>query len=288
MSDGHILRTYLANFAFKRRMRALVTDLTPPVALHVAQRLWRRAHGLGWYNFEGSWPTLAEVPTTSNRARDEDDPWAQTIGLEWGANLKNCDGASPVSDNTGRLVLPLLASQFAGRLTVLDFGGGPGTGLANILKYARGLDLSLLYYVLVETSAMCRIARAEIESRSGAAVEEIPATLPHPLIVHAGSSLQYVSDYNAAISGLARLAPEYFIVSHTPMGDCPTYARKVLNTPWREIAAWVFNRADFIAGMASHGYRLTFSVNHDLPLTHNNAPGPSAMTTMVFSPALRN
>jgi putative methyltransferase (TIGR04325 family) len=266
-------------------MRSLAFDVTPPLALRAAQRVWRRAYGLGSHNFEGSWPTLAEVPATSNRAANDDDPWAQTIGSEWRANLESCNGASPIADNTGGLLLPLLAGQFSGQLTVLDFGGGPGIGLANILKHTRGLELSRLHYVLVETSAMCRVARAEIEARGGAAVEEIPAVLPRPLIVHAGSSLQYIPDYEKTISRLTHLAPNYFVVSHTPFSDCPTYARQVLNTPWRKIAAWVFNRADFIAGMEKCGYRLMFSVDHAQLLTHKNAPGPSVMASMVFIPA---
>jgi hypothetical protein len=66
---------------------------------------------------------------------------------------------------------------------VLDFGGGPGAGLANLLRYARGVEFSRLRYVLVETPAMCRLVRAEVESHGGSAVDAIPAELPHPLIV---------------------------------------------------------------------------------------------------------
>ncbi len=263
-------------------VRSLIVDLTPPVLLRSVQKLWRRARGLGSHNFAGSWPILADVPVT--RKADDDDPWAQTIGTAWRENLKPGDIAGPTIDDTGKLILPLLASQFTDPLTVLDFGGGPGTGLANILRYARGVDLSRLSYVLVETPAMCRAVRSEIEARSGTAVEDIPDVLPSPLIVHAGSSLQYVSDYQATLSRLTALKPVFFIVSQTPVTDGSTYARQVLNTPHRKLATWVFNRSEFIAGIEVRGYRLTFSVDHDLPLTHKNAPGPSVMASMVFSP----
>jgi putative methyltransferase (TIGR04325 family) len=266
-------------------VRSLIVDLTPPVLLRLAQRLRRRAHGMRWHNFEGAWPTLADVPVT--RKPDDDDPWAQTIGAAWRENFKTAGVTGPTVDNTGKLILPLLASQFAKQLTVLDFGGGAGVGLANILGYARNLDLSRFSYVLVETPAMCRTVRGEIEAHSGAVVEEIPDALPMPLIVHAGSSLQYVSDYQAILSRLARLAPEYFIVAQTPMSDCPTYACQILSIPHRTLATWVFNRAQFVAKMQAIGYRLIFSVDHDLPLTHKNAPGPSVIASMVFSPAVR-
>jgi putative methyltransferase (TIGR04325 family) len=238
---------------------------------------------LGSHNFEGAWPTLADVPVTRNA--NDDDPWAQTIGAAWRENFKTDGDASPTVDATGKLILPLLASQFAGPLTVLDFGGGPGTGLANILRYAHGIDLSRFSYVLVETPAMCRAVRSEIEARAGTAVENIPDVLPSPMIVHAGSSLQYISNYEVTLSRLTALRPAFFIVSQTPVSDCSTYARQVLNTPHRKLATWVFNRSEFIAGMEGRGYRLTFSVDHDLPLTHKNAPGPSVMASMVFSPA---
>jgi len=262
-------------------IRELIADLVPPVLLRPALRALRRARGLGSHNFEGSWPTLADVPVTPKA--EGDDPWAQTIGAGWRENLATVGTASPTSDNTGKLILPLLVSQFPGALTVLDFGGGPGAGLANILRYTRNLDMSRFSYVLVETPAMCRAVRSEIEVRSGTAVEEIPDQLSAPLVVHAGSSLQYVSDYRAALARLARLAPELFIVSQTPMTDDPTYARQVLNIPHRKLATWVFNRAELVAEMQSLSYRLTFAVDHDLPLTHKNAPGPSVMASMVFS-----
>ena len=80
------------------------------------------------------------------------------------------------------------------------------------------------------------------------------------------------------------LSPKYFIVSQTPMTEGPTYARQQLNMPHKKLATWVFNRADFISEMKTLGYRITFMVDHDLPLTHKNAPGPSSIVSMVFRP----
>jgi putative methyltransferase (TIGR04325 family) len=254
--------------------------LTPPAMMQPARRLWRVANGLGWHNFYGSWPQLADVPVTKENA--DSDPWAQTIASRWRRNL---DAApAPICDDTGQLILPLLVSQFSETLTVLDFGGGAGIGLANIRRFAR-FDPSYLHYVLVETPAMCRTVRDEIEALGGKVLQEIPDTLRSPLIVNASGSLQYISDYPAVRARLARLKPSIFIISQTPVSDCPTYARQILNTLHKKMATWVFNRADFIADMGSLGYRLTFSVDHDLPLTHGNAPGPSVMASMVFKPA---
>jgi putative methyltransferase (TIGR04325 family) len=260
--------------------RPIVMGLTPPALMQPARRFWRLVKGLGWDNFYGAWPRLADVPVT--KETDDTDPWSQTIAARWRENL--VADATPICDDTGQLILPLLASRFSGPLTVLDFGGGPGVGLANIRQFAR-LDLSRLLYVLVETPAMCGTVRNEIEAHGGKVVEKIRDALPRPLIVNASSSLQYISDYRAVLCNLARLTPEIFIVSQTPVSDCLTYARQILNTPHKKMATWVFNRMEFAADMRSLGYRPIFSVDHDLPLTHGRAPGPSVMASMVFVPA---
>jgi hypothetical protein len=161
--------------SFRHLIRSVIADLTPPVILRPARKLWRVVHGLGWYNFYGQWSTLADVPVTQENPGS--DPWAQTIVAGWQQNLKTATG--PTCDDTGKLILPLLASQFADPLTVLYFGGGAGIGLANILKFAC-LDLSRLSYVLVETPAMCRAVRREIGAHSWTVVEQIPDTLPAP------------------------------------------------------------------------------------------------------------
>lgn len=265
----------------KRRLQQVIAALTPPIVARPAQRLWRRMHGLGWNNFEGSWPTLADVPSTPRT--NHDDPWAQTLPAGWRENLDA--PARPTVDENGKLILPLLVSQFSELVTVLDFGGGPAAGLANIFQYTRQRPLRVSY-ILVETPAMCRAVRGEIERRSGKVVEEIPDILPQPSIVNASSSLQYILDYRRTLARLARLAPKFFVVSNTPFTNCPTFARQVLNTPHRKIASWVFNRREFVAEMKALGYRPIFCVDHDLPLTHGHAPGPSIIGSIVFCPTL--
>ena len=261
-------------------IKSLLVDLTPPIVSRPARKLWRVVHGLGWHNFYGSWPAIGDVPVTRNAG--DDDPWAHTIAAGWKLKLKT--GGGPIRDDSGGLILPLFASQFAGPFTVLDFGGGAGVGLASILKFSH-VDLSRLSYVLVETPAMCRAVGREIAAHSGTVSEKIPDALPAPLIVNVSSAIQYVSDYREAVSKLVHLAPKIFIVSQTPVTEGPTYACQVLNTPHRKIASWVFNRTELIDEVCSHGYRLAFSVDHDLPLTRGKASGSFVITSMVFAPA---
>lgn len=244
-----------------------------------AQRAWRVVNGLGWDNFYGAWAQLVDVPVTQERPGT--DPWSLTLPGRWQQAFETMPATTGL--DTGDLILPLLALQFEERLTVLDFGGGTGVGLANIRRFTR-IAPSRLCYVLVETPAMCAAVREGVAAQGGRVLDEVPQVLPAPLIVNASSSLQYVSDYRATLSQLARLEPAAMVISQTPVTAQATYARQVLNTPHKKMATWVFNRTEFVAELSSLGYRLVFSADHDLPLTHGHAPGPSAMASMVFFP----
>lgn len=264
-------------------MKRLIAEFTPPIVYRAARRLWRRLHGLGSHDFYGAWPELSAVPVT--KEQNGSDPWAETIGAEWRNTFRA--PLSPTIDDNGKLILPLLISQFREPVTVLDFGGGPCVGLAWILRTLTN-EARHLSYILVETPGMCRVVQAELAQHSAYAVSEIPTFIAHPLVVHAGGSLQYVEDYCGALKALTALAPETIAITNTPVTELKTYARQVLNAPYRRIASWVFNRSELVETMKSLGYELRFFVRHQLPLTHKSAPGPSDMATLIFNPARRS
>jgi len=177
----------------------------PPIVLRPALRVWHRVRGLGWYNFEGTWSTISDVPVTPRTSVD--DPWAATLRSDWRENLA-AKTAGPIPYDAGPVILPLLACQMTGPFTVLDFAGGAGIGLATILKYTKGVEPSNITYVLIETPAVARMVRSEIKARHGQSLDEIPTSLAHPLIVHAGGALQVIPDYQSALDRLIALKPE--------------------------------------------------------------------------------
>jgi putative methyltransferase (TIGR04325 family) len=258
--------------------RRLIADIAPPVALRVTARAWRRLRGVGWHTFEGSYPSIEAVPAQPFAYNDNDIAADTAISAVRG--LRNAGHPEPFSDDRCRLLLPTIVSQLGMPLTVLDFGGGPARGLIGIIDHVRGIDMSLLRYVVVETTEQCRAFeqhKIDIEIHS-----EIPDTLPTPLVVNAASVLQYIPDWRRTIAQLAHLKPKFFIVSQTPVSDQPHYARLQLNIPGKRVAQWVFKRSEFTDVMSSLGYELTFTADHDLPITHAKASGPSQMTSMVF------
>ena len=270
--------------------RALLVDLMPPILVRPARQLWHRMCGFGSHTFEGSYRSLAEVPT---KGRYDDD---ELVGPIVANGMNHLRLAGPTgkkkNDLTGHLILPELVSQFTDdRLTVLDFGGGAAIGLISILDHVPCIDLAKFSYVLVETPAMCRAVKIAIgpilKEKFGTSsfvnvLEDIPDSVSSPLIANASSSLQYLPDYKSVLRRLVRLSPKFFVVSQTPVTEGPTYARQQLNLAYRRLAHWVFNRSEFISEMDTLGYSNIFSVDHNLPLTHKNAPGLSSMTSMVF------
>ena len=257
-------------------IRSLIIDLTPPVLLRLAQRLRRRARGIGLHSFvPGRYPSVADVGDGY-----DDGKYAGLIVT----NQLRARKSESNDERSWYLILPLVVSQFPDKpLTILDFGGGAATGLFSILDQVTGLDLAKLSYVLVETPAMCRAVRDRIvpvlPPLSVKIVEEIPTSLAAPLIVNVGSAIQYISAYRETLARLAGLSPQFIIISQTPMTDGPTSTWQQLH-PYKKIEARIFNRSEFIAEMRPLGYACIFMTTHKSPVTDEN--GPAFRTHMIF------
>jgi len=259
------------------KIRDIVQELTPPVVYRFLSRVYLTARGLGWDTFYG-YPTLADVPATRN---GQNSDWYVKYATKQAENLKLEISRSPMGNDAGLLVLPLLVSAALDGesiVTVLDFGGGVFKGLTTILEHVP--DLKGLRYILVETPTMCRAVRdlltkIQKEKFGGTAfieaIDDIPSSLPHPLIVHARSSIQYISEYEVALSRLLALAPEAFVIAHTPVTDAPTFAQAQRNHPHRTLARWVFNRDNLIAEIEKRGYRLACIFDHALLETYRDS-----------------
>lgn len=270
----------------------LIEDVLPPVVYRALLRLYLLARGHGWHIFYGCYPTLSDVPCDP---RGQDSNWYAANAAKQIEGLKLELSHRPMGDEAGQLILPLVFSQMLygapETVTVLDFGGGAAQGLKRIFEHVPNPDLTKCNYILVETPAMCRVVRDRLAaikqenfgSRSFVEVKEtIPASLPHPLIIHASSSLQYVSDYRDLLSRLLALAPEVFIVAHTPVSDAPTYACQQTNIPYHRLARWVFNRGQLVSEIEKAGYRLALIFDHELLITYKKAPGPETDASMIF------
>lgn len=269
------------------KTRKIIQELTPPIIYRFLLRVYLTARGQGWDILYGCYQTLADVPA---RPDGHDSDWFVQSAVKQAESLKLGISRRPMSDEAGLLVLPLLVSQLLGRqstLTVLDFGGGTFRGLTSILEHVP--DPRGFRYILVETPTMCRavrdplarMQREKFDDTFFEAMDDIPLSLPHPLVVHARSSIQYIPNYSAALSRLLALAPETFIIAHTPVTDARTFAQLQRNLPHRSLARWVFNRGSLISEIEKRGYRLACVFDHAPPATYRKSK-PMNDVSMVF------
>ena len=269
-------------------LRSVITDLTPPIILRTAQMLWRRTRGLGAHTFEGHYRSLADVPCGEGRYDDHTLAEVIASSLE---QLRTPD-PHPTFDNEGRSILPVIVGQLRlPAVTVLDFGGGPCTGLRLIANHLPSLDLCRFSYTLVETPALCWAIKQRIEPILSERFKNvsfvkiydtIPSARDDYTIVNASSVIQYISDWRPTVTQLARLGSEYIIIGLTPFTEASTYARQQLNIPHRRLATWVFNRQEFLSVLRDLGYEAVFRADHDVAVTYANAPAKSMFSSIVF------
>lgn len=261
-------------------LRRAAAEFLPPIVHRPLLSLWHSMRGIGAYTYEGSYPSLEAVPVRNHRHHDEQ---AAKGTAEVALQRLNGKASSSSGEDDGRWILPLLVSQFAGqRLTILDFGGGSLTGWDRLVGHLPNFDRSQLKYVLVETEAVAGALQRAILHPQFVIENHVPESLDTPLIVCASAVLQYISNYSEMFRRFAKLAPEYIIISLTPVSDLPTYARMQCNNPHSRYGSLVFNRLEISSLLGGLGYPLSFTMDHSYPTTHKDAPGPSQYSSMVF------
>lgn len=290
-------------------MKTFFTDFlhrfAPPVIYRALVDLSHLRHGMGYYTFQGRYASLSAVPCGAGAY--DDLALARRIVSSRRPNLEaalNHPAANvPQVDDNGRTILPLVAAAYVpGGLpvSIVDFGGGLGVGLVNMLAHLPALKALIaagrLHYVIVETPAMCTaveevFAGVVTPGQGAQPFWQIRSRLPEPdamagtvVIANLASVLQYVEDWSGLLGSLVRLQPRHVVISETPVTEAGTYARMQCNMPHRPLATWVFNRVDLVAAMAGHGYDVRFQAAHAQPLRiADEPPGyPSAMTSFVF------
>ncbi|MBF0447827.1 MAG: methyltransferase, TIGR04325 family [Magnetococcales bacterium] len=121
-------------------------------------------------------------------------------------------------------VLPLLAA-LAGqneRITILDFGGGVSAIYPQVLD-ALPTGTQLDFHV-VDTAASCREGRDCHRGDNRIQFhEQLPDNLQDIQIVHLGSVLQYIDDWQGLLRTLAKLQADYMLISDAMVGPFASF-----------------------------------------------------------------
>jgi len=162
-------------------------------------------------------------------------------------------------------------------LRMLDFGGGLASSFFSVFSTLRSIDN--IEYHIVESKGICDKGR-----------EMFPASLPLYFhedfpskdgefdIIHAGSSLQYIDDWQGLLASFASLKPRYLILADVPAGNIKPFVT-VQNYYEYKIRVRFFNLQDLMNETEKLGYRLLYHsmyvariLGKEDPLPMNNFP----------------
>ncbi len=179
----------------------------------------------------------------------------------------------------GEHLLPVIAATAAGsegRVTVLDFGGGPGNGFVPLARAIVG-DCDVEFHV-VDGADICRLGEEAFAEdpriRFHVSLPELPGGVD---IVHLGSALHYVDDWRGMVDALAAYDPEFILMSDVPVGNIPSFvtAQRYYDA---EIPVWFWNIDELTGAFEAAGYGLRFKANFTATIPGN--PGPLNMDNM--------
>jgi putative methyltransferase (TIGR04325 family) len=217
-------------------IRALARRLKP------AARVW-----------DGIYPQRRDVPTHRAHYTAEllDDMVATTSRAleQWRA------GRKPLLWHDSLAVLAGAATAGQRRLSVIDFGGGPGSAFVQLISsLPSSVRLDCLVVDSEEIAARGReLFATDGRIRFATSLAEAPA---QPDIIYLNSVLPYVDDYAQVLGHLAALRPRFILLARLAAGDIPTFATRQLNVPGRVFAYWFHNLPELIGILERSGYDL--------------------------------
>lgn len=172
-------------------------------------------------------------------------------------------------------LLPVLAASGLAaqpRVSILDFGGGLGTGymvLANGMPDAgRKID-----YAVTEVDSICRAGEAVFAGRTGPKfLRELPADGGYDIVL-AASVMQYIEDWQNVVARLAGYGARFLLFADMFVGNFRPFV--TLQAYYGSaIRHWFFNGAAFIAEVERHGYRLALRATCDAKILGRYGPLP--------------
>jgi len=148
-------------------------------------------------------------------------------------------------------------------LRILDFGGGLGITYSMMIASLTTKD-NIDFHV-VENENICRLGGEAFRNDSRISFHASLPSLENTDIVHVGSALQYIEDWQSVITKLTKYKPKYWLFVDLPAGDIPTY---VSSQRYYEstIPCWFFNIADILSQMKKESFHLLFKTDFNGPI----------------------
>lgn len=214
--------------------------------------------------WDGVYKSFAEVPVQGSGFAGND--WLENSSkkLSGFRDLAASSSTVPVVTAYTDSLLPVIAGIVQGKnrsVRILDFGGGLGFSYYQIREGLSG-DAEFELCV-VDIEEVCAEGRRVFEGEANISFHSaIPEASGQGFeIVHIGSSLQYIEDWQSQLGALCEVAAEYVLMANIPAGDIETFAT-AQNYYGSRIPCWFFDVRDLISTMEENDYRLVFKSSY--------------------------
>jgi putative methyltransferase (TIGR04325 family) len=202
-------------------------------------------------HFRGVYETFSQAAASSRTARiGYDHP---DLARQYRAELYLA------LDNSEYPVLYHLARMLTDNCTVLDFGGNIGI---HYLRYRKHLDLAKVRWIVCDLPAITGIGRATCAGMSNVEfVNDLDdLDVDRIDIFLASDCLQYVEAQDALLPRLIGrgIRPRHVLIDQLPLYDGPRFVT-LQNGGLVRYPQYVFNRAEYVSGVAELGYELVDS-----------------------------
>jgi putative methyltransferase (TIGR04325 family) len=217
-------------------IRAVARRLKP--AAPVWEGIYAHRRDVPTHRAEFTAELLDEMVTTTSRALEQ-----------WRA------GRKPLLWHECLAVVAGAASAATRRVSVIDFGGGPGSAFVQLISSLPStVDVDC---VVVDSDEIAARGR-ELFANDGRIrfVTSLTAAPAQPDIIYLNGVLPYIDDYRQVLRQLAALQPRFMLMARLTAGDVPTFASRQLNVPGRVFAYWFHNLPELIEILEGAGYVL--------------------------------
>ncbi len=206
--------------------------------------------------WEGVFATFAE--TGADGSAFADDIWTKKLieRTERAKALSKGGAAIAPVTETRDYALPFIAAAIARRdtpLRILDFGGGVGTSfipLVQMLPSDQPIE-----FVVVENETICSIGKRLLAGDSRIQFQsQLPAGQQFD-IVHCGSSIEYVDDWQGMLSRLSDYEANFLLFVNLPAADNKSFVT-AQNYYGKRIPVHFWNHHEFVSQVGDCGYEL--------------------------------
>jgi putative methyltransferase (TIGR04325 family) len=192
----------------------------------------------------------------------DSDIWVNKISdlaqksLESYQNSANVEAVATTRDYILPVVASMVKRETSETLRIMDFGGGLAASyfpLVAVFPEPENLE-----FHIIEAEAVCARGKKIFAKQPNIHFHSKLPELQNPVhIIHSGSGLQYIKEWQGLITSFAEYKPKYFILADMMAGDIKTFIT-VQNFYGRKIRSRFLNIKELFSTVSEVGFRLIY------------------------------